>query len=179
MNVPPLVLRAKALAAGASFEGSCRDEDGQLLHVLAARRGVQRIAEIGTGCGVGAAWILSAVAPAVPFFTVEVVPEQAALVRDLFAEDPAVRVLTGDWRALLPAEAPFDLVFVHADNDESDPNAVVGLLTPGGTAVLDGFSATAPSPDHRRAAWLDHPLLAAVAVATGEHAQAIVATRTR
>ena len=68
---PPLVVRAQALAAELGFEKSCTDEDGALLHVLAGRRGLLRAGEIGTGAGVGAAWIVSALSPGTPFVTVE------------------------------------------------------------------------------------------------------------
>ena len=57
---------AGELAAARGFEKSCEPEDGALLHVLAARRGILRAAEIGTGAGVGSAWIVSALPPARP-----------------------------------------------------------------------------------------------------------------
>ena len=77
---------------------SCSAETGRLLQVLAAQRGRERVAEIGTGCGVGAAWILSALDPAVTFFTVEVDEERAAAAAELFADDPDATVLHGDWQ---------------------------------------------------------------------------------
>ena len=77
MEMPPLVRRALALAEEQGFEKSCRLEEGALLHVLAARRGIARAAEIGTGAGVGAAWIVSALPPQTPFFTVELDPPDA------------------------------------------------------------------------------------------------------
>ena len=107
--------------------------------MLAARRGTTRAAEIGTGAGVGAAWIASALPPGVPLFTSEVDPELAARAAELFADDPDVTVLAGSWRETLPAEAPFDLVFVDGSDAKDDVNAVVGILAPGGTAVLDDF----------------------------------------
>lgn len=177
MIVPPLVRRARALAAEAGLEGARRPADGRLLHVLAARRGLVRVGELGAGCGVGAAWIVSALAPGVTFVTVEADPVRAAVVRALFADDPSVRVLEGAWRDVLPAEAPFDLL-AGADAG-ADPDAVVGLLTPGGTVVLDVLSATPGGSDPRRRAWLDHPALAAVALGTGAGAQVLVATRVR
>lgn len=178
-DVPPLVRRAESLAAAAGFAGSCRPEDGLLLHVLAARRGLARVGEIGTGCGVGAAWIVSALPPSIPFVTVELDPVRAAVAREVFADDEGVRVLEGAWRDVLPAEAPFDLLFVDAADAKDDPDAVVGLLTPGGTAVLDDFSASWTGPDVRRGRWLGHPAVAALVVGTGVDAQALVATRTR
>lgn len=55
--IPPLVERARALVAQLGFEKSCRDDVGRMLHVLAARRGVERAAEVGGGTGMGTAWI--------------------------------------------------------------------------------------------------------------------------
>ena len=81
METPPLVARAQALAATLGFEKSCLPEDGALLHVLAARRGITRAAEIGTGAGVGSAWIVSALPPETPFFSAEPDPVLAARAR--------------------------------------------------------------------------------------------------
>ena len=75
---PQLVEKALAEAARTGFTRSCSAETGKLLQVLAGARGLERVAEIGTGCGVGSAWILSALDPAVAFFTVELDEERAA-----------------------------------------------------------------------------------------------------
>ena len=179
MIIPPLVRRAEELAAAAGFTGSCRREDGQLLHVLAARRGLARVGEIGAGLGVSSAWIVSALAPAVPFVTVELDPARADRVRSLLAGDESARVLEGDWRTVMPPEAPFDLLFVDAVDAKDDPDGVVGLLTPGGTAVLDDLTASWPGPDPRRDAWLAHASLAATVVGTGGDARVLLATRVR
>ena len=124
METPPLVRRALELAAAHGFERSSRPEDGALLHVLAARRGIARAAEIGTGAGVGTAWIASALPPGVPFFTAEIDPELAARAAELFADDPDVTVLAGSWRQTLPPEAPFDLLFVDGGKAKDDIEAV-------------------------------------------------------
>ncbi len=154
METPPLVARALALGASRGFDTSCAPEDGALLHVLAARRGICRAAEIGTGAGVGAAWIVSALPPQTPFFSAELDPDLAACAAELFAGDPNVTVTTGSWRVSLPPEAPFDLLFVDAADAEDDVDAIVGLLAPGGTAVLDDFrlDPALPDPASRRLA---------------------------
>jgi predicted O-methyltransferase YrrM len=133
---PPLVQRALALERQLGFERSCIREVGLLLHVLAAQRGRTRVGELGTGCGVGAAWIVSALPPAVPFVTVELDEERARAAAELFAEDENVTVLQGDWRALMPPEAPFDLLFLDSgkQHPEIDGEQVVGLLAPGATS---------------------------------------------
>ncbi len=102
MQEPGIVTKARALAAELGFERSCLPEDGALLHVLASRRGIGRAAEIGSGAGVGSAWIVSALRPGIPFFTTEVDPELAAATAALHADDPSVAVLVGPWRETLP-----------------------------------------------------------------------------
>ncbi len=94
----PAVARARATARELGFEKSCRDEDGALLHVLAARRGIERVGEIGTGTGVGTAWLASALAPGTLLYTAELDATRAAAAMSLLTEDPDVHVLTGDWR---------------------------------------------------------------------------------
>ena len=76
-ELPPLVGRALALERSLGFEHSSIAEVGRLLHVLAAQRGRVRVGEIGTGAGVGAAWLVSALPPHVPFVTVELDTELA------------------------------------------------------------------------------------------------------
>lgn len=90
MSVPPLVARARETAERLGFAKSCRDEDGRLLHVLAGRRGIERVAEIGTGVGVGTAWLAAAVAPGTPVYTAEPDETLAQEAAGLFADDPAV-----------------------------------------------------------------------------------------
>jgi predicted O-methyltransferase YrrM len=157
---PPLVDKALALTESLGFERSCRPEVGRLLHVLAASRGRERVAEIGTGTCVGAAWIVSALPPQTPFFTAENDPERAAAARELFAADKNVHVLEGDWHELLPPEAPFDLVFYDATKQlrpREDGELVAGLLAPGGIAVLDDLTPGFAGPDPVREFWLSRP----------------------
>ena len=61
----------------------------------------------------------------------------------LFADDPDVHVLAGPWRDAPPAQAPFDLLFYDGGRKqfpEEEGEAVVELLAPGGTVVLDDFA---------------------------------------
>jgi len=174
---PPLVEKALTLAGGRGFQRSCSDEVGALLHVLAAQGGRRRVAEIGTGCGVGAAWIVSALDPAVAFVGTELDASLAAAADALFADDPNVRVLAGDWRSVLEPEAPFDLVFVDAADAKDDADAVLRLLAPRGLALLDDFTPGLPAPDRRRSQWLSHPELVAVELLTTPTSSAILVAR--
>jgi predicted O-methyltransferase YrrM len=171
------VERARARAAALGFERSCTDEDGALLHVLAARHGLRRVGEIGTGAGVGTAWLASALPPGTPLVTAEADEALAAAAAELFADDPDVIVLHGDWRAVLPSEAPFDLLFVDGGGAKDELEEVLGLVAPGGTLVLDDFTWGPATPDPRRDRWLSHLGLVAVEVWTAPGRRAVVAVR--
>lgn len=178
MRVPPLVARAHEAARTLGFEKSCTDGDGALLHVLAARRGVLRVGEIGTGAGVGTAWLAAALPPGTPLYTCDPDARLVEAARSLFAEDEDVHVLHGDWREVLVPEAPFDLLFVDGGKAKRDVESVLGIVAPGGTAVLDDFFEIPPEqPDPLRDAWLDHPELAAIQLWTSPGRRAVVAVR--
>ena len=89
-------------------------------------------------------------------------------------------MLTGDWRTLLPPQAPFDLIFFDAakqQRPEEDGELVAGMLTPGGVAVLDDLTPGLPGPDPVREFWLGHPDLAATELLTTPTSAAILAVR--
>jgi predicted O-methyltransferase YrrM len=180
LREPPLVTRARALEQGLGFRHSSIPEVGRLLHVLAAQRGRTRVGELGTGCGVGAAWIVSALPPIVPFVTVELDEQLARASAELFADDENVRVLQGDWHELMPPEAPFDLLF-HDGGGKQRPDVdgeqAVGLLAPGATIVMDDLTPNRPGHDVVREFWLNHPEISALELLTTPETSAIVGTR--
>jgi predicted O-methyltransferase YrrM len=182
LEEPPLVRRALAAADRVGFTRSCMPEVGRLLHLLAAQRGRSRVGEIGTGAGVGAAWIVSGLASDTPFVTVEVDPVLVRSARDLFAADANVEVVEGDWHRELPSRGPFDLLFYDGGGKQRpdlDGEDVVGLLTPGATVVMDDLTPGGEAGDPVRVFWLGHPDLAAVEVLTTRATAAIVAVRVR
>jgi predicted O-methyltransferase YrrM len=173
--LPPLVERALALAERTGFQRSCSPETGRLLQVLAGQRGHERVAEIGTGCGVGSAWILSALDPDVAFVTVELDEPRAAAATELLDEDESATVLQGDWRDVLPEEAPFDFLF--ADGGKSKYHEeLVGLLAPGGMLVMDDLTPGYADPDPVRELWLPHQRLVAVELQISAREAVIVGT---
>ena len=172
--------RALELERRLGFTHSSIPEVGRLLHVLAAQRGRTRVGELGTGCGVGAAWIVSALPPTIPFVTVEVDPTLAEAAAELFAEDENVTVLQGDWHELMPTEAPFDLLFYDGggkQHPELDGEQVVGLLAPGATIVMDDLTPGRELHDAVREFWLNHPEIAALELLTTPQTATIVGTR--
>lgn len=154
MEVPPLVARAKAVAADLGFSSSCSDEVGSLLRLLATVVRSTRVGEIGTGCGVGAAWLASGLAPGAELFTVEADEQRAKAAEKLLAASP-VHVIRGDWHELLSL-APFHLLFADVGNaKQGEPALVLEALAPGGIVVLDDFTPEEAWDEQQRARWSD------------------------
>jgi predicted O-methyltransferase YrrM len=182
-EVPPLVRWAMALGDELAFDISCQVEVGRLLHVLAGQVREGTIGEIGTGCGVGTAWMATALRPGVRLVTVEQNEEQAEHVSRLFADHVAVTVLPGDWRGMLPY-GPFALLFADAPPKRDAPEEVIEALLPGGLLVLDDLTPEDQwpeewkgKPDLLRTFWLNDSRVQAVEVSVSPRMNVILATR--
>ena len=156
---------------------------GRVLAMLAAGCRAGRIGEIGTGTGVGTAWMVSAMPASAELVTVEVDEVRARAAAALFADDPRVRVLHGDANRLIPEYAPFDLLF--DDGGWRDPGALVDLLRPGGRVVMDDVTPVAALPpdspfrehDPKRAFFADERLISAEIVLPDLRNSMLVGTR--
>lgn len=181
-ELPPIVAAALDRARGLGFVSSARMETGRLLAALAAGR-ESLIGETGTGAGVGAAWIASALRPGARLVTVDRDAGLAGSARALFAGDDRVRVLVGDWTQLAD-HGPFCMLFVDGGAKQDGPDAVADLVAPGGTVVLDDFTPSTHWPpvyrgrvDSLREAWLTDERFVAAEVAVTSDAAVLVATR--
>ena len=189
-SVPSLVQRALALARRQGFERSCLPEVGQLLGVLASHVQHGIVGEIGTGAGIGAAWMLSHLAPTTRFVTVEADAQRASAVQRLFRDVPNAQVIHGDWREVL---AYFDLLFLDAGpakapssspQGEAAVELILAALRLGGMVVMDDLTPEEywpqewhGRPDPVRAFWLNDPRLNATEVLTTPRTSLILATR--
>jgi predicted O-methyltransferase YrrM len=174
------------------FERSSIREVGRLLGALAASRPGGRLAEIGTGTGVGAAWIASSMGPEASLVTVEADEDRAAASARLFTDVSNVRVLLGDWHDVLPPEAPFDLLFFDGGGWKRSPPAQMcaeseqafELVAPGGAVVMDNLTPEhlwppeGPTwPNALREFWLGSAALVATEILTTPDSSAIVAVK--
>ena len=115
-ELPDVVSRAFAVSRKAGYVSFCRNETGRLLATLAATRG-GTMAEFGTGCGVGTAWLRSGVRGDARIVTAELDAKLATAAAEIFVDDPQVEVLAADWSTLLD-KGPFSLLFL--DSGEPD-----------------------------------------------------------
>jgi predicted O-methyltransferase YrrM len=155
--------------------GSSIPEVRRLLRVLATGK---RVAEAGTAFGEAAAAMAET---ALHVVTVESDSARAAAAAERLEGLANVELLVGSWEELLPARAPFDLVFHDAGNFKRAPDdyaaVVVELLAPGGLLVLDDLTPGRPGRDPIREWALGHPQLAATELLTTPATSALVIAR--
>jgi len=182
-ELPEIVTRAFDVSRRAGYVSFCRNETGRLLAALAATRG-GTMAEFGTGCGVGTAWLRSGVRPGTQIISAELDPRLANAAQEIFTDDPQVEVLAADWSTLTD-QGPFSLLYL----DSGDPSAVrvdavADLVDVGGIVVLDDFTPCALWPpvfhgrvDTLREEWLTDDRFTTVEVMVAADAATLIAIR--
>jgi predicted O-methyltransferase YrrM len=157
-GTPNLVAAAVAAARRIGFPLTAEDSGhgrgsaslpgtGRFLAVLAAGCTAGQIAELGTGAGIGSAWIASAMPADCTLVTIEIDPVRAAAAAEVLQADRRVQVLAGNWAVLLPAHAPFDLIFADSGvRDQPTFSRLVDMLRPGGRILMDDVTPTLALP---------------------------------
>lgn len=128
-------------------------QTGALLRTLVASKPGGRILELGTGTGLGAAWLLDGMDADARLDSVELDEACQGLAREHLGTDPRVTFHGGDGLAFLEAQADARYDLIYAD---TWPGKYVGfehtlrILKRGGMVVLDDML---PQPN-----WpADHP----------------------
>jgi predicted O-methyltransferase YrrM len=183
-ELPDVVNRAFDVSRKAGYVSFCRNETGRLLATLAATRG-GTMAEFGTGCGVGTAWLRSGVrGDRARILTAELDPKLASAAAEIFEDDPQVDVLAADWSTLLD-KGPFSLLFLDSGQPtEVGVDAVADLVEEGGLVVLDDFTPceiwppiTGGRVDTLREQWLTDDRFTTVEVMVASDASTLIATK--
>jgi predicted O-methyltransferase YrrM len=140
LRVPRLVEVAEKRSMEEDFHMSSSRETGPLLRTLAASKPGGLMLELGTGVGVGAAWLLDGMDRASRLITLEVHPEAAQISKEILATDPRVEVVQAHGIEWLEAyDGPlFDLIFADVGRLKYERRALtLSRLAPGGFFVCD------------------------------------------
>lgn len=148
-GVPDRVREAAERAAAAGFESSCDAGIGRTIMTLAAAvRPGGRVLEIGTGLGVGTAWLLEGLAarPDVELLTIESDPQRAHL-----AAEPGwpahVTPLIGDVLVEIGGLGCFSLIFADAEGGKLyGLDRTLDAVEPHGILVFDDMRFQGRSP---------------------------------
>lgn len=141
--LPVRVESAVTRSRQSGFVLSCVPGVGGLLAVLAAAVPSNgRILELGTGCGVGLAWIVEGlgVRSDVDVVSIELDHDIAEVARAV--DWPRfVSIVEGDAVTLLPTVGDFDLVFADAQGGKWDRlDLTIAALRPRGVLIVDDMS---------------------------------------
>lgn len=183
-ELPKIVERAFDVSRRSGYVSFCRNETGRLLAALAATRdGV--LAEFGTGCGVGTAWLRSGLDERTDsrILSAELDPTLATAAAEIFEDDGRVEVVHADW-STLHDRGPFAMLFLDARSDDARVAHVVDLVEPGGIVVLEDFIPCESWPpmfagrvDTLREEWLSDERFAAAEVMVASDASVLMATK--
>jgi predicted O-methyltransferase YrrM len=133
----PAILRDTARLG---FTMASEPQTGALLRTLAASKPGGRFLELGTGTGVGTAWLLAGMDPASRLDSVESDPKALAIAQQHLGSDERVAFHLAD-AAVFLARAPqshFD--FIYADTwpgKFTHRDLALSLLRPGGIYFID------------------------------------------
>lgn len=145
--VPPLVAAAAGRARQAGFPMSCDPAVGRLLAVLAAHLPAQaKVAELGTGAGVGTAWITSGLVPRTDVTVTTVENDRQTAVLAARGDWPSfVSLRYGEALGVLAEGGTYDLIFADApDGKWHGLDQTIAALGPHGMLVVDDMT---PMPD--------------------------------
>jgi demethylmenaquinone methyltransferase/2-methoxy-6-polyprenyl-1,4-benzoquinol methylase len=152
-SVPPLVAAAALRASEAGFTFSCEPEVGALLAVLAAHLPAGgRVLELGTGVGVGTAWIVSGLAGRTDVSVTSVEADQRRAELAAAAGWPAfVDLRHGDALDILAASGEFDLIFADAPAGKwTALHRTIAALRPHGMLMVDDMTPMPHWDDQQR-----------------------------
>ena len=152
---PPVVLpELTQTAEDLGFAMSSDQLTGALLRVLAASKPGGELLEMGTGVGVGTAWMLAGMDATAHLTTVDSNEKRTATARRLLGTDPRVTFQQADGFAFIRAcheqQQTFDLIFADTHPGKFEAvDEMLGLLKKGGLYVIDDLSPIPEwAPDH-------------------------------
>jgi predicted O-methyltransferase YrrM len=154
LRVPELVKAAYEREQKLQFTQSSRPDVGTLLSVLAATVPPSgRLLELGTGAGVGLAWIVHGLGRRndAEVVSVEFDRERAAVVQAAGWPD-WVSIIVGDGAELLRTLGSFDLIFADTPGGKVyNLDATIAALRPGGVLLVDDMNLPGSDQPERRA----------------------------
>ena len=151
-SLPKVIERLRDESRALGFVMASEPMTGSLLRTLAATKPGGSVLELGTGTGIGTAWLLAGMDARASLVSIDNDPTVSEVARRHLSSDPRVTFIVADaavWLAAQPATS-FDFVFADAwPGKYSHLDDVLRLLRPGGLYVIDDMLPLASwSEDH-------------------------------
>ncbi len=137
---PAALSAIRGKSAALNFTMASEPKTGALLRVLAASKPAGRMLELGTGIGVGTAWLLSGMDAASTLVTVDTNLSFQAVAQEVLGADARVTFVLEDAFDYLRRQAPGSLDLVFADTLRGKFEGLdeaLAVVKPGGFYVID------------------------------------------
>lgn len=149
-RIPRALSAIQADTARLGFSMSSEPKTGALLATLAASKPGGRLLEIGTGTGIGTAWLLSGMDASARLDTLDTDRAVVEVARRHLGQDARVAFRNEDGAAFLARADPdtYDLVYADAwPGKFTDRDAALACLRQGGIYVIDDLLPQPNWPD--------------------------------
>ena len=150
-NSAPAVLKPLHHAAkNAGFDMMSDPLTGNLLATLAASKPGGRLLELGTGVGLGAAWLLSGMDDKARLETVEMNPDLTSIAQEHLGSDKRLEIYTEDGLEFLKRAQgqTYDLIFADTWPGKLEhPELALNLVAPGGFYIVDNMQDMTSLPE--------------------------------
>ena len=150
LPLPRALEAIRADTARIGFTLASEPKTGALLRALAASKPGGRLLELGTGTGVGTAWLLDGMDADSRLISVDSDPLAQAVAARHLGDDPRVTFHAGDGGAFLESveETRFDLIYADAwPGKFTHLDLALSLLTIGGIYFIDDLLPQPNWPD--------------------------------
>jgi predicted O-methyltransferase YrrM len=135
-KLPTLAARTEEL----KFTMASENLTGALLQVLAASKPGGNILELGTGTGIGTAWLLAGMNESATLISVDTDEKVQSVAREVLGSDPRLTLILEDGASFIRRQPKqsFDLIFADAMPGKFELlDDTLLLLKPGGFYVID------------------------------------------
>lgn len=140
MHWPSQLRALTARTEEMKFDMASELHTGALLQVLAASKVGGKMLELGTGTGIGTAWLLSGMDETATLTSVETDDRVQSVARDVLGADPRLTFLLEDGASFISRqpEKGYDLIFADAVPGKFELlDETLRLVRPGGFYVID------------------------------------------
>lgn len=140
VEAPAALPAIKARTEELKFDRASETRTGALLQLLAASKPGGRLLEIGTGTGVGTAWLLSGMDTASTLVSIDTDEGLQEVAREAFARDLRLKLMGCDAAGFLwrQPKKTFDLVFADAIPGKYEAlDEALAIVKIGGYYVID------------------------------------------
>ena len=150
VGAPTVVEAIQRETKALGFAMGSEPKTGSLLRTLAASKPKGDFLELGTGTGIGTAWLLAGMDPDSRLVTVDTDPDVVQIAQRHLGHDPRVTFRVMDGAAFLKGSAPGGFDFIYADavpGKFTHLDLALSLLKIGGIYLVDDLLPQESWPD--------------------------------